>query len=70
MEIEPKVVSSIIISQQGSYRLEQRWLEGHHPELGILTYGWQNEPQTIQQKEIVTPVVVVTVYERDTRESK
>ena len=65
-----EVISEITLEQQGSFRRVRRWLNGHHPQEGILTHGWQGEPQTIQDVEIITPVATVTIYERSTTTSE
>lgn len=70
MNKEYRVISEEILQQQGSFKRVRRWLEGHHQEEGILTSGWQGEPQTIKDVDIITPVATVTVYEGNSNNSK
>lgn len=70
MPKEYQIVSEQIIDQQGSFKRVRRWYEGHHSELGVLTSGWQGEPQTIREVDIISPVVTVKIYERDSSTSE
>lgn len=58
-----EIISEVTLEQQGSFKRVRRWLDGHHPKEGVLTFGWQGEPQTVQDVEVITPVVRVTVYD-------
>jgi hypothetical protein len=70
MAKEYQIISEQIIDQQGSFKRVRRWYEGHHSELGVLTSGWQGEPQTIQEVDVISPVVRFTVYEGNTTKGK
>lgn len=65
-----EIISEQILQEQGSFKRVRRWLSGHHPQEGVLTFGWQGEPQTVQDVEIITPVKTITVYERSTTTSE
>jgi hypothetical protein len=72
MEInkEYRVVSEVILEQQGSFKRVRQWLEGHHPETGVLCSGWQGEPQTVRTIDRISPIARVTVYEGSSTEGK
>lgn len=67
---EYRIVSEVILEQQGSFKRVKQWLEGHHPEMGVLTSGWQGEPQTVRTIDRISPIAVVTVYEGSSTEGK
>lgn len=67
---EYRVISEVILQQQGSFKRTRQWLDGHHPEMGVLTSGWQGEPQTVREVETITPVATFTVYEGSSTEGK
>lgn len=68
MEKQPRILSEEVISEQGSFKRVRRHLEGHHPELGLLTTkGWTGD-ETIQEVDSIRPIAVVTVYENGAKD--
>ena len=59
-----EILSERTLEEQGSFSRVERYLKGHHPEEGQLTFGYQG-PETIQRIDVIKPIVIVTVVEVD-----
>ena len=51
-----------VLYQQGCYSWVKIWYTGFIPGIhGLYTRGWQNEPQTVVTKSVITPTVTLEV---------
>lgn len=52
--MEPEILDSKIVSQNGPYLRIKRWLRGIHPERGIIVKGLTGF-ETIEEKDVFRP---------------
>jgi hypothetical protein len=57
-----KIVGRQILHEQGCYSRQRVWYEGHIRGInGIWTWGFQGEPQTMKEIDVIKPLVVFEV---------
>ena len=59
---DPEILGEETLYQQGCFRTVRRYLRDWHPELGILSNGWQG-PETIVVQDVIRPIGVFRVLE-------
>lgn len=50
-----QILDERIIEEQGSFKRVRWFIQGHHPELGRLHFGWSGK-ETIIEKDVITPI--------------
>ncbi len=55
-----EVLDEHLLHQSGSFKRVRRWLRGHHPKLGLLSFGYTG-PETIQEVDVIIAMQVFTV---------
>jgi hypothetical protein len=58
-----EVLDQQVLYRQGSYKRVRQVIRGWHPNLGIMTDGWQGK-ETIVIKDLIRPNIIVSVKEK------
>jgi hypothetical protein len=60
---EYRIVGKEIFFENGSFKKVREWIDGWHddPDLGIRTFGWNGEKQTMRERDFVVPESIFEV---------
>ena len=56
-----RILGEVVLCHKNSYKIVRRYLEGVHPELGIIAWGLSGKLETIQEIDIISPIRTVRV---------
>ena len=57
------VLGEVILSQQGCFTNVKRYVQGKHPELGVLHFGLSGDWETIWETSIIKAINCFSVFE-------
>lgn len=50
----PKLIATVVLYRKGPFTRIRRYWSGHHPNLGVLHFGWTG-PETIEERDVLWP---------------